>query len=102
MPGPFFYLIYCLAPRLPTAPAARCNSLLLGWLAPPGGAAEPEWAQQSAYVSGRTRKGMISSTNLTFDSYMIPEEDLELGQSRLLEVDNSFDSNGWIYYYLVH
>ncbi|OWM62571.1 hypothetical protein CDL15_Pgr000045 [Punica granatum] len=30
-----------------------------------GGAAEPEWAQQSAYVSGRTRKGMISSTNLT-------------------------------------
>ena len=24
----------------------------------------------------------------TFDSYMIPEEDLELGQSRLLEVDN--------------
>ncbi|KAL0903089.1 hypothetical protein M5K25_028199 [Dendrobium thyrsiflorum] len=32
-----------------------------GW----GGAAEPEWAQQSAYVSGRTHKGMISSTNLT-------------------------------------
>ncbi|KAL0293042.1 UNVERIFIED_CONTAM: hypothetical protein Sradi_6959300 [Sesamum radiatum] len=29
------------------------------------GAAEPEWAQQSAYVSGRTHKGMISSTNLT-------------------------------------
>ncbi|KAK4765977.1 hypothetical protein SAY87_007619 [Trapa incisa] len=29
-----------------------------------GGAAEPEWAQQSAYVSRRTRKGMISSTNL--------------------------------------
>ncbi|CAD5336165.1 unnamed protein product (mitochondrion) [Arabidopsis thaliana] len=26
--------------------------------------------------------------SLTFDSYMIPEEDLELGQSRLLEVDN--------------
>jgi hypothetical protein len=25
---------------------------------------------------------------LTFDSYMIPEDDLELGQSRLLEVDN--------------
>ncbi|GLJ26468.1 hypothetical protein SUGI_0511010 [Cryptomeria japonica] len=24
----------------------------------------------------------------TFDNYMIPEEDLELGQSRLLEVDN--------------
>ncbi|KAK8937498.1 hypothetical protein KSP39_PZI012679 [Platanthera zijinensis] len=32
-----------------------------GW----GGAAEPEWAQQSAYVSGRTHKGMIRSTNLT-------------------------------------
>lgn len=30
-----------------------------------GGAAEPEWAQQSAYLSGRTHKGMISSTNLT-------------------------------------
>ncbi|GJU33389.1 hypothetical protein Tco_1176978 [Tanacetum coccineum] len=27
------------------------------------GAAEPEWAQQSAYLSGRTHKGMISSTN---------------------------------------
>lgn len=26
--------------------------------------------------------------SLTFDSYMIPEEDLELGQLRLLEVDN--------------
>ncbi|KAL3524660.1 hypothetical protein ACH5RR_013032 [Cinchona calisaya] len=26
--------------------------------------------------------------SLTFDSYMIPEDDLELGQSRLLEVDN--------------
>ena len=28
------------------------------------------------------------STSLIFDSYMIPEEDLELGQLRLLEVDN--------------
>ena len=26
--------------------------------------------------------------SLTFDSYTIPEDDLELGQSRLLEVDN--------------
>ena len=26
--------------------------------------------------------------SLTFDSYMIPEDDLELGQLRLLEVDN--------------
>ncbi|KAI3994272.1 hypothetical protein MKX01_012529 [Papaver californicum] len=26
--------------------------------------------------------------SLTFDSYMIPEDDSELGQSRLLEVDN--------------
>ncbi|KAI3949129.1 hypothetical protein MKW98_026509 [Papaver atlanticum] len=26
--------------------------------------------------------------SLTFDSYMIPENDSELGQSRLLEVDN--------------
>ncbi|KAI3923768.1 hypothetical protein MKW98_011398 [Papaver atlanticum] len=26
--------------------------------------------------------------SLTFDSYMIPKDDSELGQSRLLEVDN--------------
>jgi heme/copper-type cytochrome/quinol oxidase subunit 2 len=26
--------------------------------------------------------------SLTFDSYMIPKDDLELGQLRLLEVDN--------------
>ncbi|KAI3979735.1 hypothetical protein MKX01_013830 [Papaver californicum] len=30
----------------------------------------------------------LDEQSLTFDSYMIPEDDSELGQSRLLEVDN--------------
>ncbi|ERN16299.1 hypothetical protein AMTR_s00063p00206020 [Amborella trichopoda] len=29
-----------------------------------GGAIEPQWAQHSAFVSGRTCRGMITSTNL--------------------------------------
>nr|GEV79709.1 RNA-directed DNA polymerase, eukaryota [Tanacetum cinerariifolium] len=33
-PDPFFYLIYYLDHRLHTALAARCNSVLLGWLVP--------------------------------------------------------------------
>ena len=36
-----------------------------------GGAAEPEWAQQSAYVSGRTRKGMICGTNHAFTPIVV-------------------------------
>jgi cytochrome c oxidase subunit 2 len=31
---------------------------------------------------------MEDSDIISFDSYMVPEDDLELGQLRLLEVDN--------------
>lgn len=31
---------------------------------------------------------MEDSAIISFDSYMVPEDDLELGQLRLLEVDN--------------
>ncbi|CAN6446158.1 unnamed protein product [Victoria cruziana] len=47
-----------LAPSSILSTALLLGSLLLQPLT-------PEWAQQSAYVSGRTRRGMISSTNLT-------------------------------------
>ncbi|XP_038889355.1 cytochrome c oxidase subunit 2-like [Benincasa hispida] len=44
------------------------------------------------YVSYRTCEysdyNNSDEQSLTFDSYRIPEDDLELGQSRLLEVDN--------------
>ncbi|GJV87743.1 cytochrome c oxidase subunit 2 [Tanacetum coccineum] len=39
-------------------------------------------------IRGRRSYGSSDEQSLTFDSYTIPEDDLELGQLRLLEVDN--------------
>ncbi|KAJ6749147.1 cytochrome c oxidase subunit II [Salix purpurea] len=40
------------------------------------------------WTYGHSDYNSSDEESLTFDSYMIPEDDLELGQLRLLEVDN--------------